>query len=63
MSHVSDPKKEKGEAAGLLDDIFGEEAAESTANAALADLEQLSAVEVLAETESVIQELRIRQGE
>ncbi len=44
MSHVSDPKKEKGEAAGLLDDIFGEEAAESTANAALADLEQLSAV-------------------
>jgi hypothetical protein len=63
---VSDPNKEKKKevnAADLLDDIFAEEQEAAGTSAALADLEQLTAVEVAAETEAVVQELRMRQGE
>ena len=63
MSIVNDPKKEKNDAAGMLDDIFGEEEASGGTSKALADLELLSVSEVLAESEAVLQELRIRQGD
>jgi hypothetical protein len=47
----------------LLDDIFGEEESEDDARlAAFADLEQLTMIEVAAETEAVLEELKIRQG-
>ncbi len=60
------PEKEKkggADAADLLDDIFADESAEDNPLKAFADLEQLSAIEVAAETESVLQELRIQQGD
>jgi hypothetical protein len=59
------PKGEKKgiDTASLLDDIFAEEQVEGNSLKAFADLEQLSAVEIAAETESVLQELRIRQGD
>ena len=47
----------------LLDDIFADEESEdSTRLAAFADLEQLTMIEVAAETEAVLEELKIRQG-
>jgi hypothetical protein len=47
----------------LLDDIFGEEENEDSARlAAFTDLEQLTMIEVAAETEAVLEELKIRQG-
>ena len=47
----------------LLDDIFAEDESEESARlAAFADLEQLTMIEVAAETEAVLEELKIRQG-
>ncbi|MBT4124924.1 MAG: hypothetical protein HOE43_00885 [Chloroflexi bacterium] len=47
----------------LLDDIFADEESEDSARlAAFADLEQLTMIEVAAETEAVLEELKIRQG-
>ncbi len=47
----------------LLDDIFGEDETEDSARlAAFADLELLTMIEVAAETEAVLEELKIRQG-
>jgi hypothetical protein len=65
MSQANDPKKEKKDVdpSALLDDIFAEEQAGDNASKAFADLEQLNLGEVAAETEAVVQELRIRQGE
>ncbi len=57
--------EEKDEAAGgdLLDDIFAEDDGEDAERlAAFADLEQLTMIEVAAETEAVLEELKIRQG-
>jgi hypothetical protein len=55
----------KEEAAGgdVFDDIFAEEDSEDSERlAAFADLEQLTMIEVAAETEAVLEELKIRQG-
>ena len=47
----------------LLADIFAEEESEDSERLkAFADLEQLTMVEVAAETEAVLEELKIRQG-
>ncbi len=47
----------------LLDDIFAEDDGEDSERlAAFADLEQLTMIEVAAETEAVLEELKIRQG-
>ena len=54
---------EKEDALGDLGDIFAEEESEDSARlAAFADLEQLTMIEVAAETEAVLEELKIRQG-
>ncbi len=65
MNSAEDPKKEKAgvDPSALLDDIFADEQSGDSTVKAFADLEQLAAVEIAAETESVVQELRIRQGE
>lgn len=54
---------EKDDSAGdLLDDIFAEDDGEDAERlAAFADLEQLTMIEVAAETEAVLEELKIRQ--
>ncbi len=63
MAPPGDDKDEDG-GLDLLDDIFGEEESEDSERlAAFADLEQLTMVEVAAETEAVLEELKIRQGE
>ncbi|MDG0866539.1 hypothetical protein [Candidatus Lucifugimonas marina] len=47
----------------LLDDIFADDESEESARlAAFADLEKLTMIEVAAETEAVLEELKIRQG-
>jgi hypothetical protein len=47
----------------LLDDIFADEDSEDAERlAAFADLEHLTMIEVAAETEAVLEELKIRQG-
>ncbi len=47
----------------LLDDIFADDVGEESERLkAFADLEQLTMVEVAAETEAVLEELKIRQG-
>ncbi len=47
----------------IFDDIFAdEESEESERLKAFADLEQLTMIEVAAETEAVLEELKIRQG-
>jgi hypothetical protein len=58
-------EKKKGgvDAASLLDDIFAEEQSPDSQLKTFADMEQLSSVEVAAETEAVLQELRIRQSD
>ena len=54
---------DKGEI-NLLDDIFAEEDNEDSERLkAFADLEQLTMIEVAAETEAVLEELKIRQGD
>ncbi|GEM_PF-3567936 len=59
------PEKEKkgSDASQLLDDIFAEEAHGDSPLKAFADLEQLSLTEVAGETEAVLTELRMLQGE
>ena len=59
------PKDEKKgpDVASMMDDIFSEEESTDNPLKAFADLEQLSVVEVAAETEAVLQELRMRQGD
>ena len=48
----------------LLDDIFAEDDTEDSERLkAFADLEQLTMIEVAAETEAVLEELKIRQGD
>ena len=48
---------------GDLGDIFAEEEGEDSERlAAFADLEPLTMIEVAAETEAVLEELKIRQG-
>lgn len=55
--------EEKDDALGGLDDIFADEESEDSERlAAFADLEQLTMIEVAAETEAVLEELKIRQG-
>jgi hypothetical protein len=62
MAPPGDDKDEDG-GLDLLDDIFGEEESEDSERlAAFADLEPLTMVEVAAETEAVLEELKIRQG-
>jgi hypothetical protein len=56
-----------GDAGGGVDDIFDdifadEESEDSERLKAFADLEQLTMIEVAAETEAVLEELKIRQG-
>ena len=47
----------------LFDDIFADEESEDAERLkAFTDLEQLTMVEVAAETEAVLEELKIRQG-
>ncbi|MDA1280973.1 MAG: hypothetical protein O3B95_13220 [Chloroflexi bacterium] len=69
--HGSDAKKPKEDKASdnggigddFLDDIFGEDESEDSERLkAFADLEQLTMIEVAAETEAVLEELKIRQG-
>ena len=53
---------EKEDVFGGLDDIFAEDDGEDAERlAAFADLEQLTMIEVAAETEAVLEELKIRQ--
>ncbi|NQW19331.1 MAG: hypothetical protein HQ477_01215 [Chloroflexi bacterium] len=62
-SNSATGEKDDAAAAGLLDDIFAEEDGEDSVRlAAFADLEQLTMIEVAAETEAVLEELKIRQG-
>ncbi|MDP6667725.1 MAG: hypothetical protein QF357_10065 [Dehalococcoidia bacterium] len=57
---------EKDEGAGGIgdfDDIFADDETEDSERLkAFADLEQLTMIEVAAETEAVLEELKIRQG-
>ncbi len=54
---------EKGGVGNLFDDIFAEEENEDSERLkAFTDLEQLTMIEVAAETEAVLEELKIRQG-
>lgn len=54
---------EKGGTDNLFDDIFAEEDTEDSERLkAFADLERLTMIEVAAETEAVLEELKIRQG-
>lgn len=47
----------------IFDDIFAEEDTEDSERLkAFSDLEQLTMIEVAAETEAVLEELKIRQG-
>ena len=66
----TDPTTEKDddEAAGglgdIFDDIFADDDSEDSERLkAFADLEQLTMIEVAAETEAVLDELKIRQGD
>ena len=59
---TTDEKKEGG-FADVFDDIFADEDTEDSERLkAFADLEQLTMIEVAAETEAVLEELKIRQG-
>ncbi len=59
---TTDEKKE-GAFADVFDDIFADEESEDSERLkAFADLEQLTMIEVAAETEAVLEELKIRQG-
>lgn len=59
-------EKQDGADSGLgdiFDDIFSDEETEDSERLkAFADLEQLTMIEVAAETEAVLEELKIRQG-
>jgi len=56
-------KKDEGGFADIFEDIFAEEESEDSERLkAFADLEQLTMIEVAAETEAVLEELKIRQG-
>ncbi|MCH7970210.1 MAG: hypothetical protein J4O01_11295 [Chloroflexi bacterium] len=53
----------KGGTDDIFDDIFAEEETEDSERLkAFADLEQLTMTEIAAETEAVLEELKIRQG-
>ena len=53
----------EGGSSNVFDDIFAEEDIEDSERLkAFADLEQLTMIEVAAETEAVLEELKIRQG-
>ena len=56
-------KASAGDMSNLLDDIFAEEAEEGSALRSFGDLEHLTMIEVAAEVEAVLEELRIRQGD
>ena len=64
----TEPTTEKGDesgggSSGVFDDIFAEEDTEDSERLkAFADLEQLTMIEVAAETEAVLEELKMRQG-
>ncbi len=67
VSPDTDPTTEKDATGGgfesIFEDIFAEEDSEDSERLkAFADLEQLTMVEVAAETEAVLEELKIRQG-
>ena len=67
VSPNTEPTTDKDAADGgvdeIFDDIFAEEDSEDSERLkAFADLEQLTMVEVAAETEAVLEELKIRQG-
>lgn len=60
---ATDEKKEDA-FADVFDDIFADEDTEDSERLkAFADLEQLTMIEVAAETEAVLEELKIRQGD
>ena len=64
-TEATDDKKDGSEGGldDLFDDIFAEEDTEDSERLkAFADLEQLTMIEVAAETEAVLEELKIRQG-
>ncbi len=53
----------EGGSGGVFDDIFAEEETEDSERLKVfTDLEQLTMIEVAAETEAVLEELKIRQG-
>ncbi len=57
-------EKEEDAFADVFDDIFADEDTEDSERLkAFADLEQLTMIEVAAETEAVLEELKIRQGD
>ncbi len=59
---MAPPGDDKDSSAFDLDDIFAEEDTEDSERlAAFADLERLTMIEVAAETEAVLEELKIRQ--
>jgi hypothetical protein len=60
---ATEKKDDAGGVNDIFDDIFAEEDSEDSERlAAFADLEQLTMIEVAAETEAVLEELKIRQG-
>ncbi|MEE8045944.1 MAG: hypothetical protein V3T49_03815 [Dehalococcoidia bacterium] len=60
---MAPPGDDKDSGAFDLGDIFAEEDTEDSERlAAFADLERLTMIEVAAETEAVLEELKIRQG-
>ena len=63
MAPPGDDNEDDDGGLDLLDDIFADDEGEDSERlAAFADLEQLTMVEVAAETEAVLEELKIRQG-
>ena len=60
---IENDEESEGEVGDVFDDIFAEEDNENSERLkAFADLEQLTMIEVAAETEAVLEELKIRQG-
>lgn len=58
-----DEDEDEGGLGDIFDDIFVEEDTEGSERLkAFSDLEQLTMIEVAAETEAVLEELKIRQG-
>lgn len=56
-------EKDEGGLGDALDDIFADDESEDAERLkAFADLEALTMIEVAAETEAVLEELKIRQG-
>lgn len=60
---TDDEDEDEGGLGDIFDDVFAEEETDSSERLkAFSDLEQLTMIEVAAETEAVLEELKIRQG-